>query len=315
MSVEESKLPLLKRYSLWSKTRYPIKNWIFSSLVYVALVLYLRASLSGAHLRWEDLWQGFAIGCFFLLLRIYDEHKDYEIDLKYHPERPVARGLVTLGELKYLFVFALVAQVLVNVFADGGLGMASVAWVVSFLWSLLMAKEFFVGEWLQTKLLLYATSHMVIMFPLAYWIIYFGDPSFAIDNLNGVCLASLVFLTGAIGELARKTKSPQDEIEGVDSYSSVLGVKGVLGALFTLDIIFLGIFLYLATRLQAYETWQLVLTVGLPTLAFLLALFQGLSFAKGQGDGQGKKVEDSQGGLILFVFVGLILSATLGGVS
>jgi 4-hydroxybenzoate polyprenyltransferase len=40
----------------------------------------------------------------FFQLRVADEHKDNEDDTKYRPERPVPRGLVTLGELRVVAI-------------------------------------------------------------------------------------------------------------------------------------------------------------------------------------------------------------------
>lgn len=301
---------LLKRYHIWSKTRYPAKGWVFSSLVFIAIAVFIRQLSGDVFVEPTDIVKAFAVGCFFLLLRIYDEHKDYEIDLEFHPERPVASGIVKLIELRYLFGAALIIQLALNITLDGGTGNTTVAWGFAFFWSILMAKEFFIGEWLQKRLLIYALSHMLIMIPLAYWMIFMTNPDFSLSDFRGLVIGAIVFLTGAVGEVARKIKSPQDEIDGVDSYSSVLGIPGVLSLLVILDLCFYSSLSYLVTQI-GIDGWRLGLCLALPCIALIVALYQGAKFAKHKSDGQGKKIEDSQGILILMVFVSLILSANL----
>ena len=47
----------------------------------------------------------------FLQLRIADEFKDADDDARWRPYRPVPRGLVTLGELRWLFVITALVQI------------------------------------------------------------------------------------------------------------------------------------------------------------------------------------------------------------
>src|SRR5690606_35635674 len=51
---------------------------------------------------------------FFIQLRVADEHKDHVEDSKYRPERPVPRGLVTLGELRGVAFVAAAVQVVLT---------------------------------------------------------------------------------------------------------------------------------------------------------------------------------------------------------
>ncbi|SMF74197.1 hypothetical protein [Pseudobacteriovorax antillogorgiicola] len=314
MSHPENQKPLLARYLIWSKTRYPFKNWIFSTLVYIAIAIYVRSLAWQDHLvLGSDALMALAVGCFFLLLRIYDEHKDYEIDREFHPDRPVARGVVSLTELKYLFAGAWLVQVAITIAFYGYDSPAFMAWAIAFVWSLLMAKEFFCGEWLQKRLLLYALSHMIIMIPLAYWMIFLASQALPWQRPQAIVLSFMVFLTGAIGEVARKTRSPQDEISGVDSYTSVLGVTGTAILLLILDGLFFAGLAYLLNCLARASGWLVWGGAALTGLTALMVIVKLLGFVKETGDGQGKAVEDSQGLLILVVFLILIIVGTIGG--
>ncbi|HEY1376538.1 MAG TPA: UbiA family prenyltransferase, partial [Gemmataceae bacterium] len=97
---------------------------------------------------------------FFLQLRIADEFKDFEEDSKYRPYRAVPRGLVSLRELGVLGAITAAIQALLAVWLEPSLLIVlAVAWT----YLALMSKEFFVGEWLKRRHVLYLVSHMMIM--------------------------------------------------------------------------------------------------------------------------------------------------------
>ena len=85
-----------------------------------------------------------------------------------------------------------------------------------------MAKEFFVGAWLEQRLVLYALSHMLVMPLAAWWMARMGAGAGALGPTFSY-LAALAFLSGAAFEVTRKVYAPEDERDGVDSYSKVLG--------------------------------------------------------------------------------------------
>ena len=97
---------------------------------------------------------------FFLQLRIADEFKDAEEDARFRPYRAVPRGLVTLGELRGLFLLGAAVQVGLALWLDARLlALLFVTWT----YQALMGKEFFVGQWLRGKHVTYLVSHMAIM--------------------------------------------------------------------------------------------------------------------------------------------------------
>ncbi len=165
---------------------------------------------------------------FFLQLRIADEFKDYEEDARYRPYRAVPRGLVTLRELGSLFVLGGALQMGLALWLDERLFfLLLVVWA----YLALMSKEFFVAEWLRRRHLLYMVTHMAIM-PLidlyatgADWLVHQGRPP---SGLWWRLLATL--FTGMVLEIGRKIRSPQDEQEGVVTYSAVWGRPRAVGA-------------------------------------------------------------------------------------
>ena len=48
---------------------------------------------------------------FFFHLRVFDEHKDFEEDSRFHPHRVLQRGVITLADLRVLAALCIVAEI------------------------------------------------------------------------------------------------------------------------------------------------------------------------------------------------------------
>jgi 4-hydroxybenzoate polyprenyltransferase len=177
--------------------------------------------------------------CFFLHLRIFDDHKDYTADCRHFPHRVLQRGVVTLGELKLLGGVTIVLE-----FAFAALcGPAAVTAVLTaFVFSLLMLKEFFVAEWLKQRFLVYASVHMLIM-PLLSMIVYsFATGQFLWEAPGWYWLYSCVgFFVAFNWEVSRKIRAPEEEIEGVDSYTRLFGTYGAAWLVLVIRVIDTGL--------------------------------------------------------------------------
>src|SRR4029079_739836 len=150
-----------------------------------------------------------------------------------HPGRVLQRGLITLRHLQIVGIAAIALQFGVSILRDdGGVGPATTAWLITFAWSLLMAKEFFVREWLRPRRVMYALSHMLVM-PLAvWWLVRLGAGN-AVLPAAAWMLPVVSSWTGCACEIARKQKAPAGERDGVDSYTRAFGTRRspmILGA-------------------------------------------------------------------------------------
>jgi 4-hydroxybenzoate polyprenyltransferase len=218
--------PLARRLMAWMHERFPPANTVAAVLVWAVALAWGRALASSGPVPVHagDTAGALAAVGFFLMLRVFDEHKDYEADRITHPGRVLQRGLVTLAHLRLVGAVAIAAQVGASLAADRGAGPVTGAWIVTFVWTLLMAREFFAAEWIRPRLLLYALSHMLAM-PLAvHWLLRMATGGAPLAS--GAWLYPAVsFATGSAFEIARKLKAPEDERPGVDSYTRTLGVR------------------------------------------------------------------------------------------
>ena len=200
----------------------------------------------------------------FFHLRVFDEHKDYEEDLKHHPHRVLQRGLITLTDLRKLGVCAITLQL--------GLAFAwllfispgpLVSVVIAQVFSLLMLREFFVGEWLRARFLVYAISHMLIMPLLAMVVFSYATGRFLWEAPGWYWFYAFVgFFVTFNWEISRKIHAPEDEREGVDSYTKAFGTYGAANAVLVVRFIDTAMVATVGYHLD-FPAWFYAVLIGL----------------------------------------------------
>jgi len=218
--------PSVANLPAWIVERFPPAHWLMVFVLTGAALVIGRglSSTSGAYtFSGEDLLAFVAVWCFFLMLRVFDEHKDFDLDMINFPGRVLQRGRISLTQLKWVCAASIGIQLGVSVVLDGGrVGAVSFWWLLVIGWSVLMANEFFVGSWLGQRLLLYAASHMVVLPMALLWMAQMGAGQRPLPLEVGL-LAGLSFCTGAAFEVTRKLKGADEERASVASYSQILG--------------------------------------------------------------------------------------------
>ena len=218
--------PFRIRLRAYLKERFPLPNHICMVVIYFLANQFLAQVLGnpGQPLRigWFTLLGMVFLFCIFFHLRVFDEHKDYTDDCQHYPERILSRSLITLTHLKMLGATALVLEV--SCAAISGWP-AVVAVGVTILFSWIMLHEFFVRDWLRAHFIIYAISHMLIMPLMTATIFSFTmqRPFWEAPWLFWA-YAAADFFAFANWEISRKIRLPEDEIEGVSSYSKEFGM-------------------------------------------------------------------------------------------
>jgi 4-hydroxybenzoate polyprenyltransferase len=215
----------------------------------------------------------------------------------------VPRGLVTLRELAVIGAALALAQLMLALYLYWPL--ISVL-IVTWIYLALMSHEFFVRDWLKAHPITYMWTHMLIM-PLidlyataCDWLVASGEWSLAAvpDGLYWFLIVS--FFNGVVIEIGRKIRAPQDEEDGVETYSVLWGRgRAVLAWLVSL----------LLTALSAaLAAWQIDFLW--PVVLVLLAMISTAAlvshrFLKDPKAGAGKRFEQIAGLWTLCMYLSL----------
>lgn len=271
LAAKESALPLLRRLWIYQAERFPLVKTAVLLTVFTAASISVSAHLGGRPLPgWPPFLAAFvATLVIFFQLRACDEVKDFEDDSRYRPERAVPRGLVSLRLIVAIGLAGVPAAMLA-----AGLVSPALLWPLAlvWLWLALMTKEFFVPEWLRARPFLYLVSHMAIM-PLidlfitaCEWLPRAGSPP------AGLWLfLALSFVNGCVLEIGRKLYAPENEREGVETYSALLGPRGA--ALAWAGCLILAFALLVGVGI-AVGAPRLIATIGVLGLAMALLTAQ-----------------------------------------
>jgi hypothetical protein len=147
---------------IYIKERFPIP---------VYLLISSGLALSGSAMVDREFLTLPTLVCFlyaiwvFATLRLMDEFKDYEKDVIAHPTRPLPRGILMKSTVGRVITYMMnIGWVFTVVFYFVSLE-ASLLSTVTTLWLWLMFKEFYLGERLSKRPLIYAITHQIILVP------------------------------------------------------------------------------------------------------------------------------------------------------
>lgn len=271
----------------------------FSPVSYVPMIflfswangLYLSTSLEQT---WN--WGRFTVVfllllSFFFRMRLFDEIKDYEVDLKVNPTRPLARGILTVSQVKK----ALFLLILFELVIAGSLGLSCfMLHALAIGYSLLMYEEFFIGDLLRPHLTTYAVTHTFVSVLLG---------ASAAVAMTGAELSQLnwshapFFLMNwaffNLFEFARKTFAPEEERAHVPSYSNIFGCSGAWALSLSQALIGVGLVYYTKAH-------------PLPILAALLYMVVSLSYLFGKSKKTASLFRNLSGAYLLLHYIVLI---------
>ena len=334
INSKKSIIQNIKNFKIYLNERFPLgKNsffvliftlsgYIFTGLLYNSKIIKptLSKEVNRVLLFWDKeidkvpiIWYKFLplfiiIFMFFFQLRITDEFKDYEEDLKYRPYRPVQRGVISLKALGKIGIATIIIQIiLAHVINPKLIYFILLVWVYMFL----MTKEFFIKNWLTEKILIYALSHVVIMIFITLVIVkgtgyilqdHFSETLYLLLEkyeknifIGLIPLFVLNYLNGIVLEIGRKTRRADEEEHGVQTYSKLWGRKKaviILSLLFIIEYFF--VILGLAHTYKEYFFFG-----GLTLLVILIvSIYFMIKFLK--KDLSGKIVETVSGLWIIF---------------
>ena len=314
INSKKSIIQNIKNFKIYLNERFPLgKNsffvliftlsgYIYTGLLYNSKIIksILSKEVNRVPLLWNKeinkvpiIWYKLLplfiiIFMFFFQLRITDEFKDYEEDLKYRPYRPVQRGIISLKALGKIGIATIIIQIiLAHVINSKLIYFMLLVWIYMFL----MTKEFFIKNWLTERILIYALSHVVIMIFITLVILkgtgyileshfletlYLSLERYEKNIFIGLIpLFALNYLNGIVLEIGRKTRRANEEEYGVQTYSKLWGRKK---AVFILCILYAIEYILVLLGLsnmykEFFMTGTLILTITLVISIYFMIKF------------------------------------------
>jgi hypothetical protein len=286
---EENNAPFWRRLLIYQKERFPILgHGLLVATFSFSAVSYSRICRGATGFISPGI---FATGIFttvslFLLVRIFDEFKDAEDDAQYRKELAVPRGLISFYELKCMAVVTIILQVTLNLI------IAPVMLVIYFAimaYLFLMTKEFFIPARLKKHPFWYVTSHMfIIPFIDVYasgldWLLAGAKAPIGLLFFFGVS-----YMNGIVLEIGRKIRVPEKESPGVDTYTSMLGIKSAI----TLWLGMLTVTLALSMAASYFAAYGIIIQAVL-CLLYVLCSIPAMLFLKNPTEKSSKIIEYS----------------------
>lgn len=214
-------LTTTKNFYIYQKERFPI---VVLGLSFLPAILSSGAVVA-SQAEFKFVLIALIVSVAYLLhVRIIDEFRDYEHDLRHHKERPVSSGIISLKELRVIDWLAIVAVPLASLYSGTGALLIAVAMLF---YSYFARKEFFLGLQFRRYFYLYNAVNLVQMLLLQILVYTIANPSLSFTTL--VTVHFLFTTTGTIiFEFLRKVKSPGNDGTGKDTYTWFLGLNNAL---------------------------------------------------------------------------------------
>ena len=291
---KEKKYNIFQRLYVYQKERFPVVTFALYILCIVIGVFFITdayaAKESGKFLKnsvetifynrdYFKMIPMFIVGFLqFFMVRVIDEHKDFEEDSKFRNYRPVPRGLISLKVLKVLFVISFIAQFLITTLWGGSLLLLVILWCAV----LLLANDFFIKDFIDRHILVGVILDEAIMPVLALLMASFCVEEhllfYLLGNTGFIYLVYLTYVISWIVELARKIRCKKDEEKGVKTYTQVFGIPKA--------VLLLGLFEMFAYMLQTtllnrnYDTDCLFIFLTVMVINVLFVLTENRFFSK-----------------------------------
>lgn len=260
----------MRTWSLFIQERFPIFKYSVS-----LLCLFLAT----ASMATESFAFKSSFLCFFIViltffrLRVFDEIKDYPNDCLVHPDRPLARGLISVAEAK-MTAFAIMGTELCLSLMLGLPAFVGSVFVCGY--SLLMYREFFIGPWLRPRLTTYALIHTPVSSFISLFIFSSMTGKYCWQAPSHALLFSFAtWLIFNVFEFGRKTFGQQEEASLHDSYSKRFGSWGAA----TLVLLMASLSVLIAWYLKVPALVLSLLFFPLMSLSLLYAVFNSRKWA------------------------------------
>lgn len=216
---------MLSRLGVYFKEMYPLGQRFGLAIIYffeIYFILLLNVGIADFSLGIQEFVGVYTIFSFLMILRIADDFKDYEHDMRLFSDRALPSGRVYKSDLAYALAFIVVSSVSLNF-----IFMNNFYWFLFlYIYGTLMALWFFQKSKIQQSLPLALVTHNPVMMILNIYILTFVCYKYELPLISWptFLLAFTMYFPSLIWEVSRKIRAPRDENDYV-TYSKLFGYK------------------------------------------------------------------------------------------
>jgi 4-hydroxybenzoate polyprenyltransferase len=260
---------MIKRLPIYFKEMFPIiPRLILGFIVFMEIyfILLLNAGITEFKIQIQEVIGGFTIFSFLCSLRIADDFKDYETDLKLFPNRPLPSGKVKKEDLAIFLTTLITITIILNVFYMNNI----IYFLILYIYGLLMSLWFFSKSKIQKSLPLALITHNPVQMIMNIYIISFTCIKYNLPMLTlvNILLAFTLYFPALIWEVSRKIKAPEEENEYI-TYSKLFGYKKATRFVLILTIVDIITNLILVFNLNKIALGILLINVAWMTYQFI----------------------------------------------
>lgn len=216
---------MLKRLRIYFKERYPLlARFVLGGIVFLEIyfIILLNNDIIAFQLGIQELIGAYTVFAFLMWLRIADDLKDYETDLRLFPDRPLPSGRVTKKDIIIICIIVQAIAVVLNLLFMNNF----LFFCVLYAYGYLMSKWFFRKKVIQPSLPLALITHNPVQMFVNIYIISFTVIKYGLKPITLFTVLALwtLYFPALIWEVSRKIKAPKDEND-YTTYSKLFGYK------------------------------------------------------------------------------------------
>jgi 4-hydroxybenzoate polyprenyltransferase len=261
---------MIKRINIYIKEMFPLKVYVpFAFLNHYVLFFAVQKSIGAPILKLSaySLIGVCTILGFMLIMRVFDELKDEEVDKKLFAHRPYPRGDVKKEDIVILAIVTFVIVCLLNLLRDYTLPF----FLICVFYGFLTYKWFFFKRQISKNLILALVTHQPLTFLVNVYVSTTAMVQAGIIQWNMLVLfcCFVFFLPVLAWEISRKIKAEGTENAYV-TYSKLLGPQVAAGLNLAILIGFMSSVIYLGIKFNV-SIWHHLTQVLL--LGFTIFIF------------------------------------------
>ncbi len=274
---KKPQLPILKRLFIFFKERFPLQIYApFVVFLYLCMSFSIQA-LEGSNVVFDTNSVVGLISAILmmLLMRTFDELKDFELDKEIFPDRPAPRGLVLKSDLHLIAIVSLIIIISINlIFAQQTI----LVFAIMLTYALLSFKWFFTEKIHLKHLFLTMLTHQPIPYLINFYLLHTALASgSSYENFTFIHFIFLLMFSIpiTIWETSRKIKNKEKE-DGYQTFSKIFGSSQATFIPLIAVIITSALNFYVGIKLDLYISFFIIniLTLLYASIFYLRFIFK-----------------------------------------